>query len=273
MQADTVRELELRNELLRAVAGNEITAVYQPILSLKDGGIAALEALARWDNPVRGPIPPDVFIPLAQSAGVIQEIGSAILRDACAQLAGWRARHPTHADLQVTVNISPEQLGPSLVSEIEQVLAENGLPATALILELTETNLLHDSEAALALLAELRELGVQIAIDDFGTGYSSLRYLRRFPVDILKIAKPFIDGIEQEDGQEWAFARLITDLATTLGLITVAEGIEVAGQHDRLVGLGCMYGQGHLYSRPTDVERIDALLTANSARGLHLRAA
>ena len=100
------------------------------------------------------------------------------------------------------------------------------------------------------MLAQLRSLGIQIAIDDFGTGYSSLRYLRRFPVDVLKIAKPFIDGIEQENGQEWAFARLITDLATTLGLITVAEGIEMPGQHDRLVELGCAYGQGYLYGRP-----------------------
>ena len=129
----------------------------------------------------------------------------------------------------MTVNVSPEQLGNALLRDIAEALDVHGLPATSLVLELTETSLLHDSESALALLAQLRSLGIQIAIDDFGTGYSSLRYLRRFPVDILKIAKPFIDGIEQEDGQEWAFARLITDLATTLGLITVAEGIEVAG--------------------------------------------
>ena len=169
--------------------------------------------------------------------------------------------------MQVTVNVSPEQLGnvaPPATSR--QALDANRLPATALVLELTETSLLHDSESALALLAQLRSLGIQIAIDDFGTGYSSLRYLRRFPVDILKIAKPFIDGIEQEDGQEWAFARLITDLATTLGLITVAEGIEVAGQHDRLVELGCTYGQGHLYAHPVVAADIDVLLAADRAR-------
>jgi EAL domain-containing protein (putative c-di-GMP-specific phosphodiesterase class I) len=131
---------------------------------------------------------------------------------------------------------------------------------------LTETSLLHDSDAALALLAQLRSLGIQIAIDDFGTGYSSLRYLRRFPVDVLKIAKPFIDGIEQENGREWAFARLITDLATTLGLVTVAEGIEMPGQHDRLVELGCAYGQGYLYGRPVEASKIDAVLVADSAR-------
>jgi diguanylate cyclase (GGDEF)-like protein/PAS domain S-box-containing protein len=273
MQADSVRELELRHELLRAVACKEITAVFQPIVALSDGSITALEVLARWNHPMRGPIPPDVFIPLAQSAGVIQEIGSAILRDACTQLAGWRARHPGCGQLQVAVNVAPEQLGHALLRDIEEVLDEHGLPATALILELTETSLLHDSEAALSLLAQLRSRGIQIAIDDFGTGYSSLRYLRRFPVDILKIAKPFIDGIEQEDGQEWAFARLITDLATTLGLITVAEGIEVAGQHDRLVELGCAYGQGHLYARPVVAGEIDALLAADTARRLLQRAA
>ena len=109
-------------------------------------------------------------------------------------------------------------------------------------------------------------LGIQIAIDDFGTGYSSLRYLRRFPVDVLKIAKPFIDGIEQENGREWAFARLITDLAATLGLITVAEGIEMPGQHERLVELGCAYGQGYLYGRPVEASKIDSVLAADSAR-------
>ena len=173
----------------------------------------------------------------------------------------------------MTVNVSPEQLGNALLRDIAEALDVNGLPATALVLELTETSLLHDSESALALLAQLRSLGIQIAIDDFGTGYSSLRYLRRFPVDILKIAKPFIDGIEQEDGQEWAFARLITDLATTLGLITVAEGIEVAGQHDRLVELGCTYGQGHLYAHPVVAADIDVLLAADRARRQMRRAA
>ena len=265
MQADTVRELELRNELLRAVACKELTVAYQPIVSLADGRIAALEALARWTHPALGPIPPEVFIPLAESAGVIHEIGSFVLHDACGRLAGWRAGHPEHLRLQVTVNISPDQLGPGLIDDIEQALDESNLPANALVLELTETNLLHDSETALAQLAQLRSIGIQIAIDDFGTGYSSLRYLRSFPVDVLKIAKPFVDGIDQEDGREWAFARLITDLATTLGLVTVAEGIEVSGQHDRLVELGCAYGQGYLYSRPVDATAVDGLLAADAA--------
>jgi diguanylate cyclase (GGDEF)-like protein/PAS domain S-box-containing protein len=273
MQADTVRELDRRNDLLRAVASNEITVVYQPIVSLRDGRIAALEALARWNHPTQGAIPPDVFIPLAENAGVIQDIGSAVLHEACGQLARWRSGHPDYDELQISVNISPDQLGQALLSDIQQVLDANDLPATALILELTETNLLHDSETALALLAELRALGVQIAIDDFGTGYSSLRYLRRFPVDVLKIAKPFIDGIEQTDGREWAFARLITDLAATLGLVTVAEGIEVAGQHDRLVQLGCAYGQGYLYSRPLGAAEIDAMLAAATAEHQMPRAA
>jgi diguanylate cyclase (GGDEF)-like protein/PAS domain S-box-containing protein len=273
MQTRTVRELELRNELLRAVAGNDIAVVYQPIVSLADGRIAALEALARWTHPTFGPIPPEVFIPLAESAGVIHEIGSCVLQAACAQLAAWRAVHREHDLLQVTVNVSPDQLGQGLIAEIEQALEENGLSASALVLELTETNLLHDSETALAQLAELRSRGIQIAIDDFGTGYSSLRYLRSFPVDILKIAKPFVDGIEQEDGREWAFARLITDLATTLGLITVAEGIEVSGQHDRLVALGCTYGQGYLYSRPVDASEVDRLLAADTEFRRRQRAA
>jgi diguanylate cyclase (GGDEF)-like protein len=265
MQADIVRDLERRNDLLRAVACEEITVVYQPIVSLEDGRIRALEALARWTHPTHGAIPPEVFIPLAENAGVIQDIGSSVLQEACAQLARWRSAHPEYADLQISVNISPDQLGQALVADIEQALGVNNLPATALILELTETNLLHDSETALALLAQIRERGIQIAIDDFGTGYSSLRYLRRFPVDVLKIAKPFIDGIEQADGQEWAFARLITDLAATLGLVTVAEGIEVAGQRERLLQLGCTHGQGYLFSRPVDAADVDGLLMAGVA--------
>jgi diguanylate cyclase (GGDEF)-like protein/PAS domain S-box-containing protein len=273
MQADTVRDLERRNDLLRAVACKEITVVYQPIISLASGRIEALEALARWTHREQGPISPDVFIPLAENAGVIQEIGSTVLHEACAQLARWRAEQPERADLQISVNISPDQLGQALVTDIEQALAVNALPPTALILELTETNLLHDSETALGLLAELRGRGIQIAIDDFGTGYSSLRYLRRFPVDILKIAKPFIDGIEHSDGRELAFARLITDLAGTLGLVTVAEGIESAGQHSRLRQLGCSYGQGYLYSRPVAASEVGALLDAEPpARDLPLAA-
>ncbi len=208
-----------------------------------------------------------------RTPGVIQEIGSTVLHEACAQLARWRAEQPERADLQISVNISPDQLGQALVDDIEQALAVNALPPTALILELTETNLLHDSETALGLLAELRGRGIQIAIDDFGTGYSSLRYLRRFPVDILKIAKPFIDGIEHSDGRELAFARLITDLAGTLGLVTVAEGIESAGQHSRLRQLGCSYGQGYLYSRPVAASEVGALLEAEpAARDLPLAA-
>jgi diguanylate cyclase (GGDEF)-like protein/PAS domain S-box-containing protein len=273
MQADTVRDLERRNDLLRAVACKEITVVYQPIVSLASGRIEALEALARWTHPEQGPISPDVFIPLAENAGVIQEIGSTVLHEACAQLGRWRAEQHARADLQISVNISPDQLGQALVTDIEQALAVNALPPTALILELTETNLLHDSETALGLLAELRGRGIQIAIDDFGTGYSSLRYLRRFPVDILKIAKPFIDGIEHSDGRELAFARLITDLAGTLGLVTVAEGIESAGQHSRLRQLGCSYGQGYLYSRPVAASEVGALLDAEPpARDLPLAA-
>ena len=190
------------------------------------------------------------------------------------QLAGWRARHPGHdaaAGQRQRLARAARQGFARATSRTRS--RPTACRPTALVLELTETSLLHDSDAALALLAQLRSLGIQIAIDDFGTGYSSLRYLRRFPVDILKIAKPFIDGIEQEDGQEWAFARLITDLANTLGLITVAEGIEVAGQHDRLVALGCAYGQGYLYGRPVEASKIDAVLAADSARTAQLHAA
>jgi diguanylate cyclase (GGDEF)-like protein len=260
MQEAAVRDLELRNELLHAVAREEITVSYQPIVSLADGRIVAFEALARWTHATLGPISPEQFIPLAESAGVIEELGSSVLRRACADVAAWRSGHADHAQLQVAVNVSAHQLGPQLRREAERVLALNGLPAGALVLEITETSLLHDPAAAIVQLRELRDLGIQIAIDDFGTGYSSLSYLRSFPVDALKIAKPFVDGIADEGGHEWAFARLITDLARTLGIVTVAEGIEAAAQHSRLADLGCDYGQGYLYSHAVPAAEVEALL-------------
>jgi diguanylate cyclase (GGDEF)-like protein/PAS domain S-box-containing protein len=266
MQAAAVHDLELRNELLRAVAKREIAIAYQPIVALADGRIMALEALARWTHPTLGPISPEVFIPLAESAGVIDELGALVLHRACADLAGWRAVSSDQGHLQVTVNVSAHQLGARLLREAEQALGDNGLATSALVLEITETSLLHDPAEALIQLSALRSLGIQVAIDDFGTGYSSLSYLRSFPVDALKIAKPFIDGIADDDGHEWAFARLITDLATTLGIVTVAEGIETAGQHRRLVDLGCAYGQGYLYSRPVAAADVGALLTASAAQ-------
>jgi diguanylate cyclase (GGDEF)-like protein len=198
MQAAAVRDLELRNELLRAVAKKDITVAYQPIVSLADGKIMALEALARWTHPTLGAISPEVFIPLAESAGVIDELGALVLHRACADLATWRSARPEYAHLQVTVNVSARQLGPGLLREAEHALGANGLAASALVLEITETSLLHDPAEALTQLTELRGLGIQVAIDDFGTGYSSLSYLRSFPVDALKIAKPFIDGIADE---------------------------------------------------------------------------
>jgi len=167
----------------------------------------------------------------------------------------------------MAVNLSgPELLSPDSVSRIRDILAATGLPGALLVIEITERLLITDAPVLRKRITQLKELGVRIAIDDFGVGYSSLAYLRRFPVDVLKIAKPFIDGIEQENGREWAFARLITDLATTLGLVTVAEGIEMPGQHDRLVELGCAYGQGYLYGRPVEASKIDAVLVADSAR-------
>jgi EAL domain-containing protein (putative c-di-GMP-specific phosphodiesterase class I) len=273
MQEAAVRDLELRNELLHAVARDEITVSYQPIVSLADGRIRALEALARWTHATLGPLSPEVFIPLAESAGVIHELGASILHRACADLAVWRAERAEYAGLQVAVNVSAHQLGPGLRHDVERALDDNNLPASALVLEITETSLLHDPAAAIVQLGEFRSLGVQIAIDDFGTGYSSLSYLRSFPVDALKIAKPFVDGIADEGGHEWAFARLITDLAKTLGIVTVAEGIETTAQHRRLVDLGCDYGQGYLYSQPVASSEVAALLAGSDEGRRRLRAA
>ncbi len=244
----------LSTELSRGVTEGEIDVFYQPVISLASGASYGAEALARWRHPTRGIVAPDEFIPLAEESGAILALGRAVLFEACREAATWRssAGNP----LLVTVNLSAAQLSQDeFVPDVVDILRATGLSPTRLVLEMTETVMFHDTTTTIARLTALRDLGVRVAIDDFGTGYSSLGYLRRFPVDILKIAREFIAPADAgPDG--WAFAHAIVALGRTLGLRIVAEGIEELAQLEQLRDLGCELGQGFLFARPMPGEDI-----------------
>ena len=256
MHAALVQRHELSAELSKSVGRGELLVYYQPIVRLADGGLYGVEALVRWRHPTRGILGPDEFIPLAQENGTILALGRWVLLEACREAAGWREQRTDRPVL--TVNLSAAQLQQvDFVSDLETILAETGFPPEDLVLELTETAMFHDTQTTIARLEALRALGIRIAIDDFGTGYSSLGYLRRFQVDILKIAREFI-GSADGGSDDWAFARAMVALGRTLDLRVIAEGIEQAGQLDQLRDLGCELGQGYHFARPGDGPSIAA---------------
>jgi diguanylate cyclase (GGDEF)-like protein/PAS domain S-box-containing protein len=252
-----LERLELKADLQRAVLADEFDVHYQPIVTLQNGGIVGVEALVRWKHPDRGLVLPGDFISLAEETGMILPLGRHVLNAACRQAAIWRKRG--HSTLGISVNISAKQLASkNLPLEVTDALTRSSLDATALTLEITEGTLL-ESPVVVGRLDELRSLGVRIAIDDFGTGYSSLDYLRRFPVDTLKIARAFVEELGTSREQDRLVAAILR-LGSTMGLETVAEGIELEQQRDRLRALKCRYGQGFLYSRPVPAEELDSML-------------
>jgi diguanylate cyclase (GGDEF)-like protein len=260
MHTEIIERLELEVELKGAIERGELVLFYQPIFNLRTGAIVGLEALVRWRHPTRGLIPPGRFIPLAERSGTIDDLGRWVLHTACHQGALWRARYPALPDIKVGVNASATQLrGPGLVSHVAEALEAAQLPPDALTLEVTETALMDDLEGAVRRLDELKELGIEIAVDDFGTGHSSLRYLQRLPLDNLKIAKPFVDEIENPDPKP-PVVRAVLDLTDVFNLRPVAEGIERPEQAARLLELGCELGQGFLLSRPVPAAEADELL-------------
>jgi diguanylate cyclase (GGDEF)-like protein len=258
MHAEMVDRLEMTAHLARAIEQHEFTLEYQPIVNLETRSVEGVEALVRWRHPNRGLLAPSEFIPLAEDTGLIVPLGIAVLREACLRAAGWQV--PGHPPLAVSVNLSPKQLAdPNLVTEVDLALKASGLEPSCLILEMTEDVLMHETDAILHTLREVKSLGVRLAIDDFGTGYSSLSYLERFPVDMLKIAKTFVDQLGNGEPRS-PLVEAVIGLGEALGLRTVAEGIETAEQLDRLRGLRCEQGQGYLFARPLDERSIDLLL-------------
>jgi diguanylate cyclase (GGDEF)-like protein len=248
MRDSIVRRHDLKEELERALKFRELIVQYQPIVDLATGEATAVEALVRWNHPGRGRIPPAEFIPLAEDTGLIVPLGRYVLEEACTQVA---ERHPT---LRLQVNLSAIELEhPDLIRTVADVLQRTGIAPDRLVLEVTETLLVQDAERGARTLQQLRDLGVQLALDDFGTGYSSLSYLRNLPLDTLKIAREFVEGLAFSD-HDAAFVRLIVGLAKTVGLKVVAEGIETRAQLDMLREIGCDLGQGFYFAAPLDVD-------------------
>lgn len=257
MHASLVERHALGAELSKSVGRGELIVHYQPIVALDGGAIYGVEALVRWRHSTRGILGPDEFIPLAQETGAILPLGRWVLLESCREAAGWR-RDRGMDRLILTVNLSAAQLQQvDFVDDLCSILEETGFPAKDLVLELTETAMFHDTQTTIARLETLRALGIRIAIDDFGTGYSSLAYLRRFQVDILKIAREFV-GSGSGKSDDWVFARAMVALGQALDLRIIAEGIEEVGQLDQLRDLGCEFGQGYLFARPNDGPSIAA---------------
>jgi len=260
MHDTALRRLELKADLQRALEHDEFILHYQPVIELDTGKITGVEALIRWIHPDRGIVQPLEFIPLAEETGLIVPIGRWVLREACRYAVELQGEFPMEPAFHMAVNLSARQLArPEIVDEVRDILAETGLPAPTLILEITESMVMQDMELAIERLQQLKALGVLLAIDDFGTGYSSLNYVRRFPVDILKVDKSFIDEVA-DGGESSALTAAVIELAGILNLKPVAEGIERADQLERLMELNCDLGQGYFFARPLDPKALRTML-------------
>jgi diguanylate cyclase (GGDEF)-like protein/PAS domain S-box-containing protein len=260
MHDTALKRLELKASLQRAIEHDEFQLFYQPVIELDTGRIQGVEALIRWFHPEKGLVPPLDFIPLAEETGLIVPIGRWVLQEACTYAATLQATYPTDPPLHMAVNLSARQLArPEIVEEVREILERTGLDPSTLVLEITESVMIQDMELAISRLSDLKELGVLLAIDDFGTGYSSLNYVRRFPVDILKVDKSFIDGVT-EGGESSALTAAVIELAGILNLKPVAEGIERADQLERLLDLHCDLGQGYFFAKPLQHGDLETLL-------------
>ena len=259
MLAGLVERLQLEADLRLALDRGELKLHYQPTIDMTDSRVVGFEALVRWQHPTRGLINPLDFIPIAEATGLIVPLGRWVLHEACRQAMEW-AKRDGRRPTKMAVNVSVRQFDRSdLPTVVREVLTETGMPADQLCLEMTESVLMTDTEENLAQLVRLKALGVTLAIDDFGTGYSSLAYLRRFPVDTLKIDRSFVERLgEQSD--DAALASTIVQLGQSLGMSTVAEGIEEYGQLAALRDMGCTFAQGFYFSRPVPAGEAGRLL-------------
>ncbi len=258
-----IERLERTSDFKRALDANEFVLYYQPIVDLDDSRVIGVEALARWNHPEHGMRPPKDFIELAEETGLVIPFGRWVLQEACKQAHAWHVRGAP--GLTVSVNISARHFQhEGIVDDVARAIEMAGLDPASLVLKITESALLQDAGAVVTRMIDLKMLGVQFAIDDFGTGYSSLSYLQRFPIDILKVDKSFVDGVG-DSVEEGALAEAIVQLGRTLHLQTIAEGIELSRQVEGLRSIGCHYGQGFFFERPCTVQAIDTLIARQHA--------
>ena len=252
--------LHFENDLRHAIDHGELTLSYQPTVSLESGRVIGVEALLRWTHPERGAVGPAEFVPVAEESGLIVPLGAWVLNEAIGQAADWLREVPGHPHFLLSVNLSPRQLNsPDLVPLLQGLLERHQWPAHFLALELTENVLMDDVDTSMEVLHALKDIGVRLAIDDFGTGYSSLSYLERFPFDIVKIDQSFVTGLGSTGGG-LAITAAVVLMARSLGLVTVAEGVETKGQSAVLQSLGCDWGQGYHFARPLPAAEAGALL-------------
>jgi diguanylate cyclase (GGDEF)-like protein len=260
MRARARERLETESALHRALERHEFRLFYQPIVSIAEARYIGVEALIRWQHPERGLVAPQDFVSLAEETGLIVPLGAWVLTDVCRQYGEWRKDARIDPNVVVAMNLSAKQIShPGIVETVESALARSAIPAANLCLEITESVLLDDTGPALKTLTELKELGVQLSMDDFGTGYSSLGYLKRFPIDSVKVDRSFVDGLGR-DAEDSAIVAGVVSLGRALGLTVVGEGVETEGQLAALVELGCDQAQGFFFSPPRPANDIGALL-------------
>jgi diguanylate cyclase (GGDEF)-like protein len=261
MHIAALERVDLEADLRRALTEDQFVLHYQPVVDLVSGSITGVEALVRWRHPTKGLLPPAAFVPVAEETGLIVPLGGLVLRQACKQLAAWHQEHPSQSHLSVSVNISVKHLQQErLLSDVSSALEGSGLEPRYLIVEITESALMQDPEAAIALMDALKRRKVRLAVDDFGTGYSSLAYLGRLPVDILKIDRMFMKDVT-ESAAEGRLGHAIVKLGGSMSLHVVAEGIETAQQLQTLRKWGCPSGQGYLFAKPLDVTAMGHMLS------------
>jgi diguanylate cyclase (GGDEF)-like protein len=259
MKSAVLDRLGLTMDLRAALEADQYFLVYQPVFDLDNVTVCGVEALIRWRHPTRGVVSPTDFVPMLEETGMIVEVGRWVLQEACLQAATWQQRGYR---LTMSVNVSARQLeNDGFLHDVRSALIVSGVEPASLVIEITETAIIRDAEAARGRLHELKELGVLVAIDDFGTGYSSLAYLRQFPVDALKIDRSFVAAMG-ESPESAALVHALVDLGRTLGLETLAEGIEDHAQLEALRNEHCLRGQGFLLSRPAEPEELEKLLDA-----------
>ncbi len=258
MHADVRRQMDMRTDLARAIQQEELVLHYQPLVELESARMVGVEALVRWQHPDRGMIPPGEFIPLAEETGLITALGSWVITNACKQAGDWHVRYPFDPPLSMNLNVAASQFRKhELAEELRIALEANGVRPSTVTLEITESVFKEGWSRILGVFEELQELGVRLAIDDFGTGYSSLTRLQEMPVEVLKIPKPFVDDLAGVSGKA-TLARTVVRIGDTIGMKTVAEGIETVEKWHQLRHLGCDYGQGYLFGKPVEPCVLDA---------------